>query len=190
MRHDERNRVIHAIEGELEQVLNDQGYELVALRYSAYKTARTLSVYIDKPGGVSADDCAQISHQLSLLLDVLDPIPYRYQLIVSSPGLERPLAKLEHFARFQGSQAQVRYHEGGRRRSLTGKIAGTQGSDVILLVEGRQRRVALQQIDDAHLVCDWDKLLAEHGHSDASAQPEHGHNGPKGEPLMNEVADR
>ena len=97
-----------------------------------------------------------MSYQLGVLMDVLDPIPYNYQLIVSSPGLDRPLAKPEHFARFVGQQAAVRYTppEGGRRQ-VTGRLLGFAADQVRLQCDGGEVDIPWADVEDAHLVYDW-----------------------------------
>jgi ribosome maturation factor RimP len=67
------------------------------LQYSANPKQSVLRIYIDKPDGVSIDDCERVSRQVSALLDVEDPVSGKYQLEVSSPGLDRPLFALAHF---------------------------------------------------------------------------------------------
>jgi ribosome maturation factor RimP len=116
-----------------------------------------LTIVIDKPGGVTADDCAQMSKRLNLLLDVLDPIPGSYQLAVSSPGVERPLTKSSDFERFAGRQAAVRFvGESGRPRTVTGELRGLREGHVLLQVDGGELSIPEAEIESAHLTFSWE----------------------------------
>lgn len=132
------------------------GYELVGLEIlSLPKAGRLLRVYIDGLTGITLDDCAAVSHQLSGVLDVDGPISGAYDLEVSSPGLDRPLLELAHFEKFKGHKVKVRLAEvvSGRRR-YTGVIQDVTGDDVELSVEGQQVVVNFAQIECANLVPD------------------------------------
>ncbi len=85
-------------------------YELVDVAFVKEGSNRYLRVYIDKPGGVSIDDCADVSKALNAMLDKYDPVEENYILEVSSPGVERPLKKPEHFVRFKGRLAQIKLY--------------------------------------------------------------------------------
>src|SRR6476659_9969093 len=93
-----------------EPVVAGQGYELVDLEFKNEPQVGgwVLRVFIDKPDGVSLDDCAAVSRELSAVLDVEDAIPIAYSLEVSSPGLNRPLKKAADFERFVGKKAKIR----------------------------------------------------------------------------------
>src|ERR1700679_1677097 len=91
----------------LEPVVADLGYELVLLEYSPHKSSATLRLFIDAAEGVNLDDCAKVSREVAATLDVEDPIRQSYQLEVSSPGMDRPLVKPEHFQRFRGEQVRI-----------------------------------------------------------------------------------
>ncbi|MGD8237248.1 MAG: ribosome maturation factor RimP [Armatimonadota bacterium] len=150
-------RIEATIAGSIEELLGEHGYELVELKYSAGRRRASLTVFIDKPDGVTTQDCETMSRQIGLLMDALDPIARRYDLIVSSPGIERPLRKPEHYDRFRGKLAAVRIAEpDGRRRTLQGRLAGFQGQDVLLEVDGQVLQIPVACVEDAHLVFDWD----------------------------------
>ena len=91
-----------------EPVVQSMAYELVGVEFVDSGTHRVLRVYIDRPEGITVDDCAAVSHQLSALLEVEDPIGQAYDLEVSSPGLDRPLFRLADFERFKGYQAKIK----------------------------------------------------------------------------------
>jgi ribosome maturation factor RimP len=110
-------------------------------------------VYIDGPNGVSVDDCATVSRQLSAVLDVEDPLPGQYVLEVSSPGLDRPLVRPEDFRRFAGQEAKLRMAQPvNGRRNFTGRIAGVTGGNVALETSEGRVELALDQIETARLV--------------------------------------
>ena len=91
----------------IEPVVEDLGFELVKLSYAAQKNG-LLHLIIDHPAGITIDQCEKVSRAVSDLLDLHDLIKHAYSLEVSSPGLERPLTKLEHFIRFVGKKAKIK----------------------------------------------------------------------------------
>jgi ribosome maturation factor RimP len=139
----------------VEPVVVGMGYELVAVEFDAHQ--RTLRVYIDCDKGVLVDDCSKVSHQLSGLLDVEDPIPGNYHLEVSSPGLDRPLCTPGHFERFQGSLARIQLTGpiDGRRR-FKARLLGVEGDKVLLLDGEIQIEIPFESIDRARLVPEFD----------------------------------
>jgi ribosome maturation factor RimP len=162
MLREERERVLAAVQPEMESLLAGHGFELVALRYGGYKNSRTLTAYVDKPGGVTAQDCQEMGYRLGVLMDVIDPIPCSYQLIVSSPGLDRPLTKPEHFQRFAGRQAAVTLGEAARGgRHVRGRLLGFADGQVRLERQGEEVCVPWLEIEEAHLVYDWDEMGGE-----------------------------
>ncbi len=155
-----KHPVVRKIEAEVEQTLDDFGYELVQIKYGGGSGGRTLTILLDRPEGVSAEDCSEMSRRLSMVLDTMDPIPSSYTLIVSSPGLDRPLTRDSDFDRFEGKQAAVRHViEDGGRRTDTGVLRGVQDDSVVLEVGDETLRIPLDEVEEAHLVYDWD---AEH----------------------------
>ena len=124
----------------LQPVVEDLGYEFVGLEFNPSASHGLLRVYIDQPEtGVVVDDCARVSREVSALLDVEDPIPGRYTLEVSSPGLDRPLFTPEQFARFQGEVVKVSVLPPlNGRRKFTGRITAVQGTDIHLEVDGEK----------------------------------------------------
>ncbi len=136
-----------------EPVVASQGMELIEVEFATERGRPILRFYIDKPGGVTLDDCQAISREVEGLLEVEDPIPGRYFLEVSSPGLDRPLRREEDFRRYQGRRARVRLLEPreGRRR-FTGRISSvTSGSVTFLLEGGEQVELPLAQVAKARL---------------------------------------
>jgi len=137
----------------IEPVVNALGYELVAIEYRRGTRSSLLRLYIDSPGGVGLEDCTRVSHQVSGVLDVEEPIAGQYTLEVSSPGLDRLLVKPQDFQRFAGQLVKVRLHgllEG--RRKIVGVLMGLEQDLVVVEEEGKVWRLALHDIDQARLV--------------------------------------
>jgi ribosome maturation factor RimP len=135
----------------LEPPLAALGFELADL--DAHLGRRgLLRIFIDREGGVTIDDCGRVSEQLGAWLDVEDPLPGSYVLEVSSPGFDRRLRTMAHFARFVGKLVKVELRDArdGRRR-LTGQLKGTEGDEVLIEVDGEVWRVALNNIAVARL---------------------------------------
>lgn len=146
--------------------LAELGLECLGVEWSSGSGGGLLRVYIDAPvaagaaaNAVGVDECEKASREISALLDVDDAIPGRYVLEVSSPGIERPLFSAEQFARFIGQEAQVtlRLPRDGRRR-FRGHIAAVTGAQVDLAVEGGHVAFAMNEVEGAHLVPDWEAL--------------------------------
>ncbi|HEC17166.1 MAG TPA: ribosome maturation factor RimP [Sedimenticola sp.] len=138
----------------IRQVVESMGYELVGVELlTGKKAGALLRVYVDREEGITLDDCAAVSHQVSGLLDVEDPIKENYDLEVSSPGLDRPLFYKEHYERFAGRKARIRLRAmlHGRRR-YEGVLAGVRDNEILLEVEGEQVELPLDQIETARLV--------------------------------------
>ena len=133
----------------LESTLNGLGYELV----DCEKPPRggVIRVFIDSPAGVDVEDCADVSNHLSRLFAV-EGVDYD-RLEVSSPGLDRPLRKLEDFRRFAGERVQVKMRvplQG--RRNFTGVLRGASESEIQLEVDGALLSLELSMMDKARLV--------------------------------------
>ncbi len=115
-----------------EQVAIDHGLELVHTELAGPDGHPILRVFIDKPGGVTHDDCSGVSLQLGTVLDVEDFIHSGYTLEVSSPGLERGLYKRADYQRFAGSDAKIKMRTPvGNQRNFRGRILGVDESQVI-----------------------------------------------------------
>ena len=133
----------------LEPAIEGLGYEVVELEFHS----GIVRVFIDRPEGVTLDDCERVSRQVSGLLDVEDPIPGAYTLEVSSPGLDRPLRKTADFGRFAGQRARIELSLplNGRRR-FSGTLRGVERDAVLIELDGTLFRLPLAQIGKAHLV--------------------------------------
>lgn len=128
------------------------GFELVGIEFIRARHA-TLRIYIDSEDGITVDDCADVSHQVSAVLDVEDPITVAYNLEVSSPGLERPLFSSEHYQRFLGDEvALVLRMAVQNRRKWQGIIKSVDGEMITVTVDGKDEVFALSNIQKANLV--------------------------------------
>ena len=136
-------------------VITAMGYELVGVEFSPNRSNALLRVYIDKHSGINLDDCERVSHQISGLLDVEDPIPFHYTLEVSSPGLDRPLFERKHFVAFAGHEVRIQLAMpiNGKKRWV-GTLKGLRDQDVVLESEGTEVLVPLDRIEKARLIPD------------------------------------
>lgn len=139
----------------LAPLVRDLGYEFVGLVYNPRGKHALLRLYIDREGGITVDECAEVSGEVSALLDVHDPIKNAYTLEVSSPGVDRPLFTPEHFERFAGERARVNLVAplDGRRR-FDGLILGVDGDDIEFEQDGDKVRLPFADISKANLVAD------------------------------------
>jgi ribosome maturation factor RimP len=142
--------------------VEDLGYEFVGLEYLSNPKNRLVRIYIDRePEGISVDDCATVSHEVSALLDVEDPVSGEYSLEVSSPGIERPLFEPEHYRRFVGERATVHlYAPVENRRKIKGVIVEADEARVVLEADGQRFEVAYADVRRANLKPDMDALLS------------------------------
>lgn len=140
-------------------VAESLGLELVDAVFASDSGRKVLRVYIDKPGGVTLDDCADMSREFSTVLDVNDPIPQRYSLEVSSPGLDRPLKKEADFARFAGRKARVRTKEAmDGRRNFNAVIDSVDGANIhVTDFDGKKFVLTISNIEKARLEVDLGK---------------------------------
>lgn len=134
------------------------GYEFVGTEYMPRRRQSLLRVYIDSDAGITLDDCARVSDQLSGLLDVEEPIRGAYSLEVSSPGLDRPLFIEQHFERFRGSKVRVKMGTPvAGQRNFKGTLDGCRDGAVILLQDGEEHALPLEDISTARLIPDIDR---------------------------------
>ena len=145
----------------IEPTLAALGYSLVRVRFTG-KGRPVLQVMAERNDLVdmTVDDCAKISRALSAVLDVEDPIAGQYTLEVSSPGIDRPLVKLDDYVRFAGEEAklQTRLPIEGRRR-FRGKLLGVEGEKVHIAMPEGEFAVDWRDVTDAKLVLT-DDLIA------------------------------
>lgn len=128
------------------------GYELVAVELSGGDTS-IVRIFIDTPNGVGVEDCAKASRQFSAILDVEDPISNKYTLEVSSPGMDRPLAKPLHFKAVVGQNVKIKMTTlvNGRRR-FSGELIEATEEFAVVEVDGEQSELPYDEMDRARLV--------------------------------------
>jgi ribosome maturation factor RimP len=177
----------------IEPVLVAAGFELVDVRFLLEQGGWVLRVQVDRPVAswrdisevpserVDLKACEDISHELSAVLDVEDPIPQAYHLEVSSPGIDRPLRTTAHFTHFTGSEAKIQLaiplmvapsadNASGARKNFKGTLRGVVGDKVVIECDGTRFELPIADIDHAKLVPDWDAVM--HGRSGVG-QPVH-----------------
>ena len=134
----------------IRSTLDGMGYELVDLEASR---SGLLRVFIDSPRGITVEDCAKVSNHLTRAFAV-EEIDYE-RLEVSSPGLDRPLKRLDDYTRFAGREASVKLKlpRDGRRR-FEGRLLGIEDGKIVLDVEGQRQHLGFDEIDRARLVPD------------------------------------
>lgn len=129
------------------------GYELVGCIQFRQGRRMIIRIYIDNTKGITLDDCQRVSHQVSGLLAVSDPIPCDYTLEVSSPGLDRPLFTREHFERFAGNQVRLRLRVPVKQqRNFTGKLVGVVEENVVLRLDGEEVMLPLVHVERANII--------------------------------------
>lgn len=135
----------------LAPVVEDLGYTLWGVQYLQGRGA-VLRLFIDHDDGINVDDCALVSHEVSGVLDVEDPIPGDYNLEVSSPGLDRPLFELSHFERYQGESVQLTLLAPvAGKRKMTATLVAVDGDTLVMELDGESLRVPYSQVDRARL---------------------------------------
>ena len=153
------NETLNAL---VEPICDKMGYDLVRLQMQGGNSRKVLQIMAERKDrkAMTVDDCTDLSRAISPVLDENDPIEDNYTLEVSSPGIDRPLVKLNDFDRFKGFEAKVEALSliNGRKR-FSGKLQGIEDQDVILLFEGENVRIPFAQIAKAKLVMT-DELLA------------------------------
>ncbi|HWP34382.1 MAG TPA: ribosome maturation factor RimP [Thermodesulfobacteriota bacterium] len=148
--------VEEAVRALAEPIAADLGLEVVEVEFRREQGGWVLRLYLDKPGGVTLDDCAAMSQELSPVLDAEDLIDHPYHLEVSSPGATRPLKTDRDFERFRGRRVRVAtYEKIAGRKTFIGRLAG-HSAEAIELEEETIGRVRLprQAVAKANLELD------------------------------------
>lgn len=133
------------------------GFELVGVEFVRAGKHSILRVYIDKETGIDVDDCADVSHQVSAVLDVEDPITTEYNLEVSSPGMDRPLFKAAHYESIVGETVSVKLRmpiDG--RRNFKGTLLSCESGIISVKVDNDTFELAVENIEKGNLVPNFD----------------------------------
>jgi ribosome maturation factor RimP len=150
--------VMQRVEDLVRPLTSSLGFELVELEYKREGRHMVLRLYIDKEGGITLDDCAAVSKEVSAVLDVEDIVPDRYTLEVSSPGLNRPLKSRADYDRHIGRLVKIKTLEliaddaGNRRKTFLGELLGLDGDLIrVKLREGQTAAIPLGDVAKANL---------------------------------------
>ncbi|MBY6192277.1 ribosome maturation factor RimP [Marinobacter nauticus] len=142
------------LEDILRPVVEGLGYEFWGIEFRSHGHHSKLRVFIDDAeNGIAIDDCEKVSRQVSGVMDVEDPIQTEYTLEVSSPGMDRPLFRLEQYEAFIGHKVQIKLRmafEG--RRKFQGLIKGVEGDDVVVVVDDHEYLLPFDSIEKANIV--------------------------------------
>ncbi len=137
----------------LQGSVEDLGCELWGIECQRVGRYLTVRLFIDKEGGVTVDDCADVSRQVSAVLDVEDPIADKYNLEVSSPGLDRPLFTLAQYTRYVGQEIVVHLRiPVADRRKWQGELAKIENDMITLIVDKQEQILAFGNIQKANVV--------------------------------------
>lgn len=147
------DRLLTTILGFVEPLLAEMGMELVDAQFRREGNGWVLRFFIDKEGGITIDDCAKVSREVSAYLEVEDLIAHAYNLEVSSPGLERPLKKKEDFIRFAHRKVRIKVREPimGEQKLLIGMLEGVEGNAVVVALENEKVSIDMDNISKARL---------------------------------------
>jgi ribosome maturation factor rimP len=149
--------VLATLEQKLQELVQgsveDLGCELWGIECQRVGRYLTVRLFIDKEGGVTVEDCADVSRQVSAVLDVEDPIADKYNLEVSSPGLDRPLFTLNQFERYLGQEILLHLRiPVADRRKWQGQLAKIENDMITLIVDGKEQVLAFGNIQKANVV--------------------------------------
>ena len=137
----------------IEPLCDSECVELVHVEYQREAGGRILRIYIDKPGGVTLDDCVGISRQAGDILDVSFENDVPYNLEVSSPGFDRPLVKLKDFERFKGKQVKIRTDQPlNGQKNFKGTLLGISDDHVNVSMDNKTVKIPFKEIIKARLV--------------------------------------
>ena len=150
--------ICEQVDALVQPILDSMHLELVELEFARVGRDAVLRLFIDKDGGVTLDDCAEVSRELSAILDVEDIISVNYTLEVSSPGLDRPLKKPQDYERYAGRLVKIRTYEpflddaGNKRKTFLGTLEGlVDGVVKMTLTEGQTASIPLERVAKANL---------------------------------------
>ena len=150
-----KDDIVEKVRAVAAPLVEQEGMELVEVELGGPGGHTILRLFIDKTGGITLEDCSNVSHLVSAALDVEDPLHGAYQLEVSSPGLDRPLRTPEHFAKYAGQKARIRTYgpiaESENRKTFIGTLKGIVDGKVEIEVDGKLFQVPHAQISKANI---------------------------------------
>jgi ribosome maturation factor RimP len=153
----------NTLEELIEPIVIAMDFEFVGIEYLTQGNGSLLRIYIDHPDGINVDHCADISRQVSMMLDVEDPIQNEYTLEVSSPGMERPLFKKEHYQQFIGQEVKLTLFRplvmSNRKKfkGLISQVEETESGEPIIIIDMDKElyELSLSNIKKANLVVEF-----------------------------------
>ncbi len=143
-----------ALRDRLAPLVMAMGYEFVGCELQRQGRGSTLRIYIDNEQGITLADCSKVSHQVSAMLDVEDPIQGEYNLEISSPGLNRPLFDIAQYKKFIGSRIKVRTHNPfNNQRNFVGILQQVdETNDIHLLIDTKEVVLPFSSIEKARVI--------------------------------------
>ncbi len=147
-----KGSVTESVEELVTPIINENRLELVDVEYKKEGKSWFLRIFIDKEGGVTVDDCSNVSRQIADLIEVEEIVPSSYTLEVSSPGLDRPLKKEKDFLRFKGQRAHVTtFTPIDHQKNFKGTIRDFQNDVLFLEIDNRRVEIPKNLIAKARL---------------------------------------
>lgn len=156
-------RLERPVQDQLAAIVADEGLELIATEVVGSGSKTILRLVVDGPDGVNLDQCASVSRQASVMLDVEDPFRHHYTLEVSSPGLDRKLYGSDDFDHYVGRRVKIRMAPSYRdQRTVVGELLGRR-NDVIRIFDdsGSEIELPIDEIFEARLEVDWASIMKE-----------------------------
>ena len=149
-----RSKKVLDLIGALEPAAEANGFEVVDAQLLGKAGSPILRIYIDKvDGGIDLDDISEAQKAwLEPIVDDMDIVSGNYMLEVSSPGIDRPLRTREHFCRFAGEDVKIVSDPVDGRKRFSGKLAGMDGDDVMVMIDGESHAIPFDGIQTAHVV--------------------------------------
>ena len=149
----EEDELIGEIENVLQPVVSAQGMDIWGIEYRRESVGWVLRIFLDSDRGISVEDCAEISRVAGDVLDVADLIQVPYNLEVSSPGIDRPLRKPEHFQKFIGDIIEIRtIIPVENRRNFRGELIEVSPETVVLECDKRNYPIPMSTIEKARFL--------------------------------------
>ncbi len=149
----EEDELVGEIWNLLEPVIAAQGMEILEIEYRRESAGWVLRIFLDSVRGISVEDCAEVSRIVGDLLDVADVIRPSYHLEVSSPGIDRPLRRLEHFQKYIGDIIEVRTISAiQNRRNFKGELKGASSEGIVIACETGSYLIPMSLIERARLL--------------------------------------
>ncbi len=147
----DRDSIVRNVSSLARPLVDEAGCELVDMELAGRQGSYVLRLLIEKPGGVTINDCAAINRELSCLLDMEDPIPSRYTLEVSSPGLDRPFKTERDYRRALGKWVKVVSLDGdGGSVTRVGRLEGIEDGTVEIVCGDEKHRIPVASVRKAH----------------------------------------